>query len=587
MMLAALVFVGRYGSSFPLNFDDWYYVPYLTGNQPVTFAWLWEQYADHRYPVTKAVYWGLLKLTGGDYRSILFFNVLTLGAVAFAMIWTARSVRGWMSYTDAFFPLLMLNWGLSILHFLWASGLYYVLPTVLALTLFLIMVRRGTQLTPGSGFLAGLCLVLLALSGGTGILFTPALGLWLVISGIHLWRTRWRSGLIVLALAGAAVAIVPLYFIGYEAHHYGAATTPSFWAKFQVGLAFLAAGFGPVVVDYWVYPGVALLALWVLGLGILVAALGRQEKKGTVPLPQGDSPLFVRPLLGRQEASVRSRAWGLWFYTGGVGCLVLGIAWGREGRGPKMATMYQALDFLFLCYIYFVWIIPRRHALGFLGQLSLLAATLFLLYPNTQFGAGYGKYQRSSIDAFERDLREGQPLYLLQARHHAILAPEDMGGVGPWLLEDMRLLHQAGIGPFQHLQENPPFRAIPISPRPTAVANMTWEDGAGQGTGLESHLTFTLPRPMFVAGIRLRGIITGHFPDYYPRSRVFWKNGAEAAFPEEPQNRLFWDQPGEVSQAVVYIGDTIDRIRLHPHNQAFHLQVLEMAVLVPDVESGP
>src|SRR5262249_25900589 len=86
MLLIALTFVCKYGSNVPFR-DDWgVMVRQLTGDSPVNAAWLWNQANEHRIPLAKAIFVGLAKITGCDFRSGMIMQVFLLGIMAFAMI---------------------------------------------------------------------------------------------------------------------------------------------------------------------------------------------------------------------------------------------------------------------------------------------------------------------------------------------------------------------------------------------------------------------------------------------------------------------------------------------------------------------
>src|SRR5262245_60699797 len=118
MLLAALAFVWQYGSQVVPYGDEWGYIPYLTGEEAVTPAFLWQPHAEHRIPVAKLIWIGMLKLTRGDFRVGMFLNVLAVAALAAAMMEAARRQRGRTSYADAFIPLVSLHVGQST-NFLW------------------------------------------------------------------------------------------------------------------------------------------------------------------------------------------------------------------------------------------------------------------------------------------------------------------------------------------------------------------------------------------------------------------------------------------------------------------------------------
>jgi hypothetical protein len=88
MVAAALGFVTHFGSNVPWV-DDWFQVDVLTGETPLTLEWLWIKWIDHRIPLTKLIFFTLFWLTG-DLRTVFAFKVLALGALAAALIGTAR-----------------------------------------------------------------------------------------------------------------------------------------------------------------------------------------------------------------------------------------------------------------------------------------------------------------------------------------------------------------------------------------------------------------------------------------------------------------------------------------------------------------
>ncbi len=112
MMLAALLFVVRYGANLPM-WDEWAIIPAVTGGKPITAQFLWEQHNEHRIPLPKIILVLLSRLTRCDYRAGMYLNVFVLGAVASAMVRAAKSLRGSTSYTDALFPLALSASGAS------------------------------------------------------------------------------------------------------------------------------------------------------------------------------------------------------------------------------------------------------------------------------------------------------------------------------------------------------------------------------------------------------------------------------------------------------------------------------------------
>jgi hypothetical protein len=141
MLAATLVFVARYGPAEP-HADEALYIPQWLGVEPADAAWLWAQHNEHRSPLPKFVLLALFRLTG-DFRAAMFVSGLALGTLAAAMIWTARSVRGRLTYTDAIFPLALLNWG-HWENLLFGWQLMFVSSTFFA-GMLLVLVARQTE----------------------------------------------------------------------------------------------------------------------------------------------------------------------------------------------------------------------------------------------------------------------------------------------------------------------------------------------------------------------------------------------------------------------------------------------------------
>jgi hypothetical protein len=140
-------------------------------------AWLWSQNSEHRLPVPRLVNLGLLRATG-DFRATMLFDALILGAVTAGMIVIARRLHGGRTrLEDAFFPLLLLqlgNWD----NLVWAWQIQYVLPTVLACVILLVIVARRGPPAPWGMLIGALALIALPLSGANGLVVTPPLAAW-------------------------------------------------------------------------------------------------------------------------------------------------------------------------------------------------------------------------------------------------------------------------------------------------------------------------------------------------------------------------------------------------------------------------
>jgi hypothetical protein len=64
MTIAVLECIAVSGRNMPLS-EDWGMVAPLVGQEPNLPEWLWAQNNEHRLPLQKTVYLGLLKISGG------------------------------------------------------------------------------------------------------------------------------------------------------------------------------------------------------------------------------------------------------------------------------------------------------------------------------------------------------------------------------------------------------------------------------------------------------------------------------------------------------------------------------------------
>ena len=418
-----LVAIARDGRNIPFE-EDWLMVAAMTGHEPDLPRWLWSQNSEHRLPLPRLVNLVLLRATG-DFRSTMVFDTLALGAVAAAMILVARALRdGRTSLADAFFPLLLLqlgNWD----NLVWGWQIQFVLPTVLACALLLVIVARPTLPARSGTAVAALALIGLPLSGANGLVFTPTLAAWLAYT---VWArrrdptaARWTGDWLPAGAAVLAALLCAVYFIGYQASPWNQPSS-GLGATLATSGKFLALSVGPAAAKGWLLCGGAVVVIMLISLGLLIIAHGERRDE-------------------------RLRILGLLAFFAAAAVLVLAIGWGRAGRAAatgRMPTRYVLLAAPGLCAAYFTLLLYGTGWLRRAGP-AALAILLALLFPlNTRVGLGRRDWFGAGMTAFERDLASGASSAVLAQRHHAFLLHWDQ------TLMDVSLqqLHDAGIGPF-------------------------------------------------------------------------------------------------------------------------------------------
>src|SRR5947208_2221143 len=86
----------------------------------------------------------------------------------------APLLRGRLVYADALFPLVLLNVGQGE-SFLWAGTLAYVLTTFLLGVVLVTLLLTGSRLSALSATGIGVCLILLILTMGGGLVYAAGL----------------------------------------------------------------------------------------------------------------------------------------------------------------------------------------------------------------------------------------------------------------------------------------------------------------------------------------------------------------------------------------------------------------------------
>jgi len=448
----ALVLAYR-GRRFP-NVDEWSLISTVTGEKPVTLAWLWAPHVGHRIVLPKLIFLALYNSSAGyDFRAGVLVHVFLLGALAFAMIRAARYLRGWTSYSDAFFPLALLNCGVGIM---WNFHLQFICSAVIASIFLLVILRHGNSMAPLNSLRAGLCLVLLPLCGLNGLVLVPALAAWLAYSGIrHRQLSTAKDHLvaapIMVAFAAVAVLLCLLCLVAYE-NVTPELASPGLMPTLKTAVAFLSAGLGST---FWGFPtSMALVRLTVLTMlmmtGIVIGA----------------------SVLRRREE--RPRAVGLLLFLVALGSLALAVGLGRGGRPwDGLESHYGTLALSILCLMYLAWEIYGSRAASRFVQMCLFALMCGVFALNTSSGLSDAAYFQHEAREVEQDILAGvQPCELAERHIQLFFSAHqdsrwvytDRAGLRNRVVAGLRSLHRANAGPFRVLRDDQPDAQCKWSP---------------------------------------------------------------------------------------------------------------------------
>lgn len=589
MLLAAFWLVVHTGFWLPWKDDYGYMTPVLIGDQLPTLGWLWERYADNLIPFAKVMNLALLQLTGWEFRAAAFVNVLALGAVALMLARVAARLRGRWSLTDALFPLILLSWA-HWENIVWGVQLHFVMSHVVVLALLILVAVRRSPRSAGAYALAGGLVLVLPVLGPSAVAYVPALSVWLGYLAIDLWResparSRWAA-IALGSCATAALALTALYFVGIDMTEVPPSTSGEEGAAgvtFMERLGGVARAASMVLaVDrvsmagaeegrtpLWVYLGAALLAFYVSTAALLCRAWWRR-------------------------ADERLRAAGLLAFLASAAALFVVLNKVR-GYGDQILTTPRYALFAVppLCAAVYAWVLygPRRLTTGV--QAALCCAALALLPLNTWYGWHVTALACQSLGELADDVGSGKPSYVL-ANQHCSQVLLTLGDPAIDVIFEQHLerqfngLRQRGFAPFDAMAPDPKGDTIPLaSSAPAATENIDWDGEVAQGAGIDSSLTFVLPRSQFVLGVRLRYALElrndrGWLPSY---GRAAWQFGVDGEKVEAPLRLIAQRTPvteGEGRWVWIWVNQRIDRLHLHPHDGPFRLGVKELALLVPN-----
>jgi hypothetical protein len=538
---AALWLVGNYGRNLP-QWDDWEMVPALTGTQSVTPSWLWSQHNEHRIPLPRLLLLALYTLSGNDVRAGMFFNVAALGVLAAILILVAGRLRSSSAYADAFFPLFLLHWGHAE-NLLWSWQVGFLSSTVLAGVLLGLLALWGNRLTPARLLGVGGCLLLLPLCGANGLVLVPPLLLWLC--GVV--RAHWRSGqlrgrgesLLALALVLALVAVLGVYFLGYERpadHPHSAGVA----ASLRTSLECWGMLFGLWGRPYWFAAGLAAVGLW------LTAAL-------------------LLSLAAWQRPNERLRALGLLLFLVSFLGLALVVGWGRSGfgLGGGLRARYVSLMTPTLCGLYFVVGLYTSPRVAGVTQrcLALLAGLMFVL--NVPGGLTLAEGQRQVLDSFQKDLETGLPPFVLVDRYSRF--PLELYPDPVRFAAYLSQLRQARVKPFDRLAADPVLREVKLV--------------EGQNVRQRPDGVFVLGEARFVCAFRLRYQFDSSARGFMGL-RAFWGDGGSGGAV------LLVPEPEEKA-VVIWVNERVNQFGFQPSDPSAAFQIREIVLLIPQAGERP
>ncbi len=424
--LAAILYIRHYARNLPY-WEDFHMVSVMTGHEPLSLRWATSQQAEHR-PVIPKVILATLYRAIPDFRAGLYLNAGLLSTASASMILLARHLRGWTSITDAVLPLSVLNIGQSECLLI-GFALNLILTAWISYELIVAMCR--TSQSPGwwPSLLVGGLLVMLPLSGGSGMAMLPPLMLWLAgYLACGWWSGRvpgaWGRAL-GLGLLLTTLVVVAFYLKGYERPTHVPAT-PSAWAACSTTLDFLSLVIRPVEGG------------WGRLFGVVVALLAAIT-------------LIRLAIVARRSPAERPRAFGLIAVLLSLLGVAVAVGVSRSGFGPGAAvsSRYISISAPLLSLFYFAWLLygsnPARRAIH-IGLLTLVCAGI---PANARSALRMGEDRRDLYIHVERSLRAGLPASLLMEQVTPGLYPNP-----GYAYERFKMLKAARVGMFRYFVDD-------------------------------------------------------------------------------------------------------------------------------------
>lgn len=447
LTLVAVGYVLACGFNIPV-IDEWEFVAVLVGKDP-WFSWLWAQLNEHRMPLPRLIYLAQFRLTH-DFRSGMLLVVAMMSGLSLWLMRFAAELRGRAYWTDAFFPISLLHIG-QWENFLLGYQICFALFMVLASALVVMALRITRESAFRCGLLAGVLVLLLALTGGAGLVLVLPVAGWMV----YLAALEWRTGAKRRALLLAVFALIPIGYLAlclatYQRPADLPAPSRDPDAIVEVAGQVLAMGLGVGVSGVWWAVAIAELALGIATIALLIRQMRdpgeRPSVAGLIAIAAGLGGIAIAIGISRSD--------GLWSRYGSLSWPLLGaayLAWVKAGRGAEARGLRKWIP-VGLC---------LASALAFppnMGTGMLIGASTVGRYTamDTDLRAGIPdaelirKYFPNSRDEGQED-RARWAIPMLREARIGLFAPDGRGEGALWLAGVIVLVVGAGGRWFWHL----------------------------------------------------------------------------------------------------------------------------------------
>jgi hypothetical protein len=299
--------------------DEWKTVPILTGQVPLTWAYVFSRHGEHVLPLSRTLLVLLARVFGLDFRAGMVASVFVLSAAALALIRTSGYLRGRLSLADLLLPLLLLHFG-HRQNLLQGWNVHNVLFSATAIALLILILVAGEGLTRSIGL--GAVLILLPFTGAAGYTISLVMSIWFLVTCFLARRSpdpRQRfAGTIGAALALVSLGICRLLL----RFNHTALEAIGPWLVFLLGgmlLSRLLRSTALRIITWLITFGLAATVAWLIGLdeaaylalaisiAVFGAARGFVRYRDRTPSAQLDGSMIMGLALAMLLAIVKFR----------------------------------------------------------------------------------------------------------------------------------------------------------------------------------------------------------------------------------------------------------------------------------------
>ena len=442
---AALVFVhiAAFGAAWFVHtqsprmplYDEWMLLDQYV-QSPDLWSWIIAHHNEHRFPLTKAIWIGILRQTGFRFDEPQYLTFGLNASAGVLALWTARWRQGRSHPLDAILPMLFLHFGHG-LNWVMGYQLGFALMAYCTVGWMWTAAAFGREFRVRWAISSAAYTVPILLCGGFGLGFAPAIALWWLYLAARFFRLR-------APVAALAIGFGAALTIGYSAFNYltlppliGPATSPFDQPLDVLGVAagFLLVGLGP-----WpTYENPFSILAPIVGIPVVLA--------------YGFGSLALARRIWHERAADAGRV-ALALVI--LGTLILAFAAGRS-RPAAIIDRYAVVSACGLVALYLSRVRPAmagrsRKSMAIWGAAAaLVAGGLYLVNREPGIHGAYRLRESSHGVAEEIEAREA-PIFIM-GRHSGNIsmmsADRDFG---------LLRLRDAGIPPFDRLPDDPVFR---------------------------------------------------------------------------------------------------------------------------------